>query len=630
MLFRSIAALTATAATALAQGLSDSSLTKYADSLALDFSFGPVKEAYWTGFPHHRRTPFAVSPDGKSAYLAYLDSSETDVHVQQVDPSTFTAVGTAVTVTGGKEAGGLVAHNDGFALLTNEALPSGTTDAPADSTPVPVLYRFTDGTQTFKTFLGGPGVDTDFGLAASPDLNGDLVYSETAAMYGAYFVITAYTGDASGHYGDSVKYVTDDGTLTTISGASSSWGCSHNTGISFEAADAAPFASICAEDQGDIWLNTATQGMSGVKISNENTTNGASGEAMGGMSGSYSGLVRLVDSDAYVSAWVSRGAVDLVANEWMGDGYTSCSNRTNGRNVAIAQFSDKNTLVGSQASSVVGATDGDSQINWITSGTADCSNAHVAAFDSTSVLVTWEEIEDPDCQFIAMGCKGTFTGSRFQLVTDGAKVGEPLVETDVYVAGDMVTFSDGRVCWPYVSMTWDLSEAVAYGGSTATTSSMSFACASISGSTSNSTSSSSTTAAAAASSSSAASSTVAVEEAASTTAAASTLVTSVRASSSDSAAATSSEAEAVTGAESATEVAPVASSAPAETATAAVPTEAFPSASAATASSGFAFPTGSRPSHSHSARPSESAFPGFGGNAGASGHTCGGAKKRQA
>ncbi|KAK6205973.1 hypothetical protein LQW54_008036 [Pestalotiopsis sp. IQ-011] len=627
MLFRSIAALTATTATALAQGLSDSSLTKYADSLALDFSFGPVKEAYWTGFPHHRRTPFAVSPDGKSAYLAYLDSSETDVHVQQVDPSTFTAVGTAVTVTGGKEAGGLVAHNDGFALLTNEALPSGTTDAPADSTPVPVLYRFTDGTQTFKTFLGGPGVDTDFGLAASPDLNGDLVYSEAAAMYGAYFVITAYTGDASGHYGDSVKYVTDDGTLTTISGASSSWGCSHNTGISFEAADAAPFASICAEDQGDIWLNTATQGMSGVKISNENTTNGASGEAMGGMGGSYSGLVRLVDSDAYVSAWVSRGAVDLVANEWMGDGYTSCSNRTNGRNVAIAQFSDKNTLVGSQASSVVGATDGDSQINWITSGTADCSNAHVAAFDSTSVLVTWEEIENPDCQFIAMGCKGTFTGSRFQLVTDGAKVGEPLVETDVYVAGDMVTLSDGRVCWPYVSMTWDLSEAVAYGGSTATTSSMSFACASISGSSNNRTS----TTAAAASSSSAASSTVAVEEAASITTAASTLVTSVRASSSDNAAATSSEAEAVTGAESATEVAPVASSAPlASSATAAVPTEAFPTASAATASSGFAFPTGSRPSHSHSARPSESAFPGFGSNAGASGHTCGGAKKRQA
>lgn len=128
--------------------------------------------------------------------------------------------------------------------------------------------------------------------------------------------------------------------------------------------------------------------MSGVKVSNENTTNGASGEPMGGMSGSYSNLVRLVDSDSYVFAWVSRGAIDLYENSWMGDGYTSCLNRTNGRNVAIAQFTDKNTLDGTEASSTVGASSGDSQINWITNGTADCSNAHVAAFDGESVLVT--------------------------------------------------------------------------------------------------------------------------------------------------------------------------------------------------------------------------------------------------
>lgn len=189
MVFKSLA-LSCAFSTVLAAGLSESQLEKYVDTLKLDYSFGPVKEAYWTGYPHHRRTPFAVSPDGTAAYLAYLDSSETDVHVQQVDPSTFEAVGSAVTITGGMEAGGLVAHNDGFALLTNEALPSGTTDAPADSTPVPVIYRFTSGEQTWKTFVGGPGVDADFGLAASPDLNGDLVYSEAAEMYGAYFVIT--------------------------------------------------------------------------------------------------------------------------------------------------------------------------------------------------------------------------------------------------------------------------------------------------------------------------------------------------------------------------------------------------------------------------------------------------------
>lgn len=169
----------------LVAGLDSSSLTQFKDSLALDSTFGPVIEAYWTGYPHHRRTPFAVSPDGKSCYLAYLDSSGTGVHVQKVKPDTFVADGTAVTITGGKEAGGLVAHNDGFALLTNEALPSGTSNAPAGSTPVPVIYRYTGGAQTWKTFVAGPTVTGTMGLLASPDMNGDLVYSETAKLYGA-------------------------------------------------------------------------------------------------------------------------------------------------------------------------------------------------------------------------------------------------------------------------------------------------------------------------------------------------------------------------------------------------------------------------------------------------------------
>ncbi|EMR71058.1 hypothetical protein UCREL1_1904 [Eutypa lata UCREL1] len=471
-----------------AQGLTSSSLTKHVDSLALSSAFSPIKEAYWTGLPHHRRTPFAVSPDGGTAYLAYLDASGTDVHVQPVDPTTFTSAGSAVTVAGGKEAGGLVAHDGdgGFALLTNEALPTGTADAPADETPVPVLYRYgADGALAFKTFLGGPGVHADFGLAASPDLNGDLVYSADADLYGAYFVVTAYTGDAAGHYGDSIQYVDGaNGTLLEIAGASSSWGCSHNTGIALEAADAAPFASVCAEDQGAVWLNTDTQGMSGTKISNENTTNGAGGESLGGMSGSYSALARLPGSDAYVFAWVSRGAVDLTENAWLGAGYTNAANRTNGRNVAFAQLASKSTLKGDEASSEVGAADGDLQVNWITTGTADNSNAHVAAFgDGASALVAWEEIAEPQCEFVAMGCRGAFTGAYYQVVADGAKVGEPLKVTDTFVAGDMVTMADGRICWPYVAMDWDLSEAVPYGGSTETTSAISFACMTLNNST---------------------------------------------------------------------------------------------------------------------------------------------------
>ncbi|KAI8934175.1 hypothetical protein NX059_008925 [Plenodomus lindquistii] len=454
--------------------LSESNLKTHVGSLTLSSSFNPIKEAYWTGYPHHRRTPFAVSPDGKSAYLAYLDASETNVHVQQVDPTTFAAVGTAVTVTGGKEAGGLVAHNDGFALLTNEAMPSGTTNAPPDNTPVPVLYRYTGGKQTFKTWLGGPDNVGGMGALASPDLNGDLAFSEASGMYGAYFVVTAYSGDAKGHFGDAIQYVSKEGKLTQIQGASSSWGCSHNTGIALEAADAVPFASLCSEDQGAIWLNTGGTGMdkSGVKVSNEHVQNGAGNEAMGGMSGSYSGMARFIDSDSYIFTWVSRGAKDLTTNEWMGEGYTTSVNRTVNRNVAIATFSDKKTIVGEQATSQIGG-DGDSQVNWITTGTADTSNAHVAAFDGTSALVTWEEIANPTCPFDAMGCMGPFTGSYFQLVKDGKKVGTPVKSMDVFVAGDMVTMSDGRICWPYVDMDWKLDGPVR---NPASVKAMSFAC----------------------------------------------------------------------------------------------------------------------------------------------------------
>ncbi|KAG9643799.1 hypothetical protein KCU64_g11605, partial [Aureobasidium melanogenum] len=476
--------LSFTTSLAAAAGLTDASLENYVNSLELDYSFNPVKEAYWTNLPHHRRTPFALSPDGSRAFLAYLDDSETDVHIQRVDPKTFATMGSAVTVKGGKEAGGLVAHNDGFALLTNEALPSGTANAPAGSNPVPVLYRYTEGEQTFKTFLGGPGVHESDGLSASPDLNGDLVYSEKAGLYGAYFVVTDYSGWAEGHFGDSVQYVSTNGSLETLP-ESSAWGCSHNTGIAFEAADAVPFASICAEDQGDIWLNTNNRGMdlSGVKISNENTTNGAGGESMGGMSGSYSNLARFQGEDSYIFSWVSRGAVDLYENTWMGKGYVSSYNRTNGRNVAIATFSDKRTMDGEQASSVVGVKDGDSQVNWLTTGTADCSNAHVATFDASNALVTWEQIDKPQCDNIAMGCQGEFSGSYFQLVNKGEKIGQPIQSTDTYVAGDMVTMGDGRICWPYVNMTWRLDGTAGQYGSlpSSTTKQMSFACMSIEG-----------------------------------------------------------------------------------------------------------------------------------------------------
>ena len=437
--------------------LTSKSLQSYPNAVSLEFPFNPIIAAYWTSYPHHRRTPFALSPNGKVAYLAYADNSVTaGVHVQQVDPQTFTATGQTVTIPGVKEAGGLVAHNDGFALLTNEAMPIGTTNAPPGNTPVAVLYRYTGGKRTWKTWLGGPNVHPKEGLSMSPDLTGDLVFSEASGLYGAYFVATDYQGWAKGHFGDNIQYVSRDGALADIKGASSAWGCSHNTGIAFAAADRPPYASICAEDHTGIWLNTRTRGMAGSKISNERVINGATNEALGGTSGSYSLLARFPGTDSYVFTWVSRGAVNLTADAFL-KGETASKARTTNRNVAIAVLKDKFTLLGQAATSKPGSAVGDSQVNWVTSGKADRSNAHAATFDKSTALLSWEEIAEPGCPYDAMGCQGTFTGTYFQMV-DGAgkKVGAAISSLNVTVAGDMVKMPDGRICWPYVDMPWKL------------------------------------------------------------------------------------------------------------------------------------------------------------------------------
>jgi hypothetical protein len=64
-------------------------LKSFPDVLDLKWEFDPVKAAYWTGLPHHRRTPFGVSPDGQTGYLAYLDASGKGVHVQHIHPPTM-------------------------------------------------------------------------------------------------------------------------------------------------------------------------------------------------------------------------------------------------------------------------------------------------------------------------------------------------------------------------------------------------------------------------------------------------------------------------------------------------------------------------------------------------------------
>jgi hypothetical protein len=195
------------------------------------------------------------------------------------------------------------------------------------------------------------------------------------------------------------------------------------------------------------------------------------------MGGSYSALANFPGSTQYIFAWASRGAVNLTQDTWLGAPYTNCSPRRLNHNVAIALLKDKSNLVGPEASSTVGAASGDDQVNWITTGSVDRSNIHVATFDGSNALVTWEEIASPKCTDPAMGCSGTFTGSYFQQVdSTGKKLGSPISAMDVFVAGDMVNLGTDKLCWPYVDMAWDLSLPVGGGLPITSTSKMSFAC----------------------------------------------------------------------------------------------------------------------------------------------------------
>jgi hypothetical protein len=70
-----------------------------------------------------------------------------------VDVTTFAAVGTAFS-TAGYEAAGLVAQNDGFALLAT-VNATGTADIPPNSYPIISLIRVKDRAEAWRTPLNG-------------------------------------------------------------------------------------------------------------------------------------------------------------------------------------------------------------------------------------------------------------------------------------------------------------------------------------------------------------------------------------------------------------------------------------------------------------------------------------------
>ncbi|WEO94526.1 hypothetical protein A6P39_011165 [Streptomyces sp. FXJ1.172] len=140
--------------------------------------------------------------------------------------------GADTVVAGAREVDGLVAHDDGFALLTRFADTNKWKETAA------AIVRYAGGRRTWTTKLTGTAShDT------SPVLDGQLTWNGT--KYGAYFVVHDAGGFADGHFGDKLSYLSAKG--AKLSGGWS-WGCSHNEGIALHAESSGAFTSLCFDD----------------------------------------------------------------------------------------------------------------------------------------------------------------------------------------------------------------------------------------------------------------------------------------------------------------------------------------------------------------------------------------------
>jgi hypothetical protein len=202
----------------------------------------------------------ATSPNGR-AKVAWSDG--TNVHVTPLDASSQRAGDDAVVT--GSEVRGLVAHDDGSAVLVVRG------DA-----MVFVRLDEAGATQSSLSIVGGNSHNTDGDrwIDSWPH-RGRLTWS--GSQYGAYFGQTGNWGSQGDHQGDHYSLISPEGAL--MSGGWD-WGCSHSLDVRL-AHNGSTFAPICTSDTypgAGIWFNNQ------VEVSREpSITNTGGGTKLGGL-----------------------------------------------------------------------------------------------------------------------------------------------------------------------------------------------------------------------------------------------------------------------------------------------------------------------------------------------------------
>ncbi|MFI1356552.1 hypothetical protein ACH4TV_23680 [Streptomyces sp. NPDC020898] len=394
----------------------------------------PYLSAGYNNTREWTRTATAVAPNGT---LRVAWPAADGVHVTPLTSAGKRAGGDAV-VKGTKEVGGLVAHNDGFALLTRVADTNKWKETAA------ALVRFSGGKEAWRTKLTGTASkDT------SPTLDGQLTWNGT--KYGAYFVVHGAGGFADGHFGDKLSYIGSKG--AKLSGGWG-WGCSHNEGIALHAEATGAFTSLCFDDwRSGLFVSTGIGAPDNAPaVQREQCWAGY----CGGTYASRTGDLVKSSTGRYATAYGSRGAASAKKNpdDASGRGWT-VKPRWNTHQVAVSFLKNRNSPAGKA-------------IYLTNAPGTEHVNVRVAPYGKDRLLVSWESLKNAKC---ASGtCTGTFTGTHLRLIDWNGAFKTPDKVVQARITGDIAALKDGSLTWAYVPVT--PSYATALNGASPTTASL--------------------------------------------------------------------------------------------------------------------------------------------------------------
>ena len=386
--------------------------------------------------PTDARIAYAVAPSG-NGYVAWSDNALANVHV-----TPLTALQTRLGpdwIIPGHDIGGLVAHDDGFALLLSQGDPGQALINAnlSDANNVvygyaAVLVRATQGATTFAVALTGTSsIDSD-PTNPSTDcvefMDGRLAFN--GSNYGAYFTVhqcqLSGASSSSGMYADKLVYV---GTLGQALAGGWNWGCQIDEDLRL-LPEAGQFTALCMKDRG------ANAGMNLVREGASPTLDLLAEEfaTVGFCSGQFGSVVKSSANANYSVTWLSRGGVT-------------------GATDALQPAKSENDIALLQLSAAPDYTPG-SVIAVTSTPDVNEMNLHMAPYGSDRLLLGWDSVENPNCNRVpnTQTCFGDYAGTHFRLID---KQGHFLTPDETLPAppnsrDDMVLFPNGDIGWAFV------------------------------------------------------------------------------------------------------------------------------------------------------------------------------------